>query len=68
MLRFLGRYPGVVDIDLAVVVLEFGHDIYHAGIAQVGAVFLEDEAMTRTLVPSTFMRRFIMDLMNCEMT
>ncbi len=44
VLRFFDRDPGVVHIDVAVVVFQFGNDIDDAGVAQVWAVFLEGEA------------------------
>src|SRR5690606_10920445 len=39
-----GIDPGVVDVDVDVVFAQLAHNVHHARIAQVGAVFFEGQA------------------------
>src|SRR3546814_15412777 len=57
LMRGFRVYPGVVDVDRRVVALELAHDVDHAGVAEIGAVFLEREpqeqdARTRHVHPA----------------
>ena len=46
--------PGVVDVDLCAILLEFVDDVDHPGVADVGAVFLEGDAEDEHFCPFDF--------------
>ena len=52
--HFVGVGPGVVDVDLCAILLEFMDDVDHPGVADVGAVLLEGDAEDEHFCPFDF--------------
>ena len=52
--HLFGVGPGVVDVDLGAVLLEFVDDVDHSGVADVGAVLFESDAEDEHFRPFDF--------------